>query len=239
MGRNHKKVILETLETAQDLGIDVQFNNFSGGEWLKDYATSVSIDGKSMNGLQSWDNKDFRQFFIPYLVEYSHGTMKFDNIVNSMKGSKTSSTRNKDGHVEYAKDSYHWAKIDLMDKWHDYCELIIDCDFDNLIDIDIEQHRKSLKTFLLNVMKKTVECNPCMRGWSAERLEDCYITHGILPKFVKEQLQVDLKNDELQELKKSYLSHNPELFADCLHRLTGDTMVQDDLLYRMGYIGDC
>ena len=239
MGRNHKRVIMETLEHAKTLGISVQFNNFNGHEWLKDYATSMTIDGKSMNGLQSWDNKDFRQYLMPYLTEYAHGNMKFTDIENYMKGSKTTSTRNEQGHVEYAKDSYHWAKIDLLDKWHSYCELIMDCDYDNLIDIDIEQHRESLKTFLLNAMKKTVKCNPSMYGWSAERLEECYITHGILPRFIKEQLQIDLENQDMLELKKAYLSHNPETFAECLHRLTGDTMVQDDLLYRMGLIGDC
>lgn len=233
MGRNHKRVIMETLKLAQDNGLQVKFNNFSDGAWLKDYATAVTIDGKSMNGLQAWDNKTF-DFFMNVLQQYASHEIELKDIEPIMKGSKTSSTRHQ-GHVEYAKDSYHWSQIDLLDKWHAYCESLMDADYENATDITIDDFREGLKQFLLNAMKKTVQCNPCMRGWSAERLEDCYITHGILPRFIKEQLKIDLKKEDLQEIQKAYLSRNPELFNDCLHRLSNDTMVKDDLFFTMGY----
>lgn len=233
MGRNHKRVIMETLKLAQDNGLQVKFNNFSDGAWLKDYATTVTIDGESMNGLQAWDNKTF-EFFMNVLQQYASHEIELKDIEPIMKGSKTSTTRHQ-GHVEYAKDSYHWAHVDLMDKWHSYCESKLDCDFDNAFDLSIEDFNDSLRMFLMNAMKKTIECNPQMNGWSANRLKETYITHAILPKFVKEQLQIDLKNEELQELKKAYVINNPELFNDCLHRLTNDTMVTDDAMYKLGY----
>lgn len=251
MGRNHKKVISECLQLCKELKLPIEFDNVVNGEFVKPYATSVIIDNKrlqAIKGLQAWDNTDFRMYFMPCLVEYAkHGNIKelapctdrtkttIEHIADYVKGSKTSSTRNEHGHVEYAKDSYHWSKIDLLDKWHEYAEISMDADYDNALDIPLDEYKASLKSFLLNVMKKTIECNPNMNSWSAERLEDCYITHSILPKFIKNELRLIVNNEQLKEVQKAYLSHNPELFNDCLHRLTNDTMVQDDLFYRMGY----
>ena len=192
--------------------------------------------------MQAFNNEDFGWVALA-LQEFFTGenVTGFNVLIDGkealetyLKGSKTTSTRH-NGHVEYAKDSYHWSQIDLLDKWHAYCESLMDADYENATDISIDDFREGLKQFLLNAMKKTVQCNPCMRGWSAERLEDCYITHGILPRFIKEQLKIDLKKEDLQEIQKAYLSRNPELFNDCLHRLSNDTMVKDDLLFTMGY----
>ena len=239
MGRNHKRVIMETLEVAKELNLPLQFNNYVNGEFVKDYATSVIIDNKSLqaiNGLQSWDNKDFRLYFMMYLREYKEGNMSIADIEHAMKGSKTSSTRNEHGHVEYAKDSYRWSKIDLLDKWHEYAEKSMDADYDNALDIPLEDYKNNLRMFLVNALKKCIACNPNMNNWSAERLEGVYITHCILPKFIKNELGVELNNEELHEVKKTYLMNNPELFNDCLHRLANDTMVKDDLFYRMGLV---
>jgi len=251
MGRNHKKVISECLQLCKELNLPIEFDNVVNGEFIKPYATSVIIDNKRMQaikGLQAWDNTDFRMYFMPCLQEYAkNGNIKalapctdtsksvIEHIADYVKGSKTSSTKNEHGHVEYAKDSYHWAKIDLLDKWHEFAENSMDADYDNALDIPLDDYKASLKSFLLNAMKKTIACNPNMNGWSAERLEDCYITHAILPKFIKNELRLILNNEQIREVQKAYLSHNPELFNDCLHRLIGDTQVKDDLLYRMGY----
>ena len=253
MGRNHKRVIQECLQLCKELNLKIEFDNVVDGQFIKPYATSVIIDDRRMQaikGLQAWDNTDFRMYFMPCLQEYAkNGNIKalapctdttksvIEHIADYVKGSKTSSTKDVHGHVEYAKDSYHWAKIDLLDKWHEFAEISMDADYDNALDIPLDDYRENLKRFLLNAMKKTIACNPKMNGWSAERLEETYITHAILPKFIKNELKLILNNEQLREVQKTYLSHNPELFNDCLHRLIGDTMVQDDLLYRMGYTG--
>lgn len=253
MARNHKKVITECLQLCKKLNLKIEFDNVVNGQFIKDYATSVIIDDRRMQaikGLQAWDNTDFRMYFMPCLQEYAtHGNIKalapctdttksvIEHIADYVKGSKTSSTKDVHGHVEYAKDSYHWAKIDLLDKWHEYAEKSMDADYDNALDIPLDDYKENLKRFLCNALKKCMECNPSMYGWSAERLESVYITHCILPKFIKNELKLILNNKQLHEVKKTYLMNNPELFNDCLHRLVGDTMVNDDLLYKMGYIG--
>jgi hypothetical protein len=252
MGRSHKTVILECLQLCKELGLKIEFDNVVNGEFIKPYATSVIIDDKRMQaikGLQAWDNTDFRMYFMPCLIEYAkHGNIKelapcpdttksvIEHIADYVKGSKTSSTKDKSGHVEYAKDSYHWSKIDLLDKWHEFAELSMDSDYDNALDIPLDDYKANLKKFLLNAMKKTIACNPKMNEWSAERLEETYITHSILPKFIKNELKLILNNEQLREVQETYLLHNPELFNDCLHRLTNDTMVKDDLLFKMGLV---
>ena len=237
MGRNHKKVIAESLQLASELNLKLQFDNIgSNGEYLKPYATAVTIDGKDLQtikGLQAWDNHTFRDCFMLALREYvthedltGHDIRTIADIEAYCKGSKTSTSRvrNEKGESQltYSKDSYKWAQIDLVDKFYQYLELIYVCDDDNNIDLTIEQIADSKKRFLLNALKTSVACNPKMNEWNALRLEHYYITFKILPKFIREELKKELNKEDLNNLQRLYYNDwNPETFGTELHRLMG------------------
>ena len=237
MGRNHKKVIAESLQLASELNLKLQFDNIgSNGEYLKPYATAVTIDGKDLQtikGLQAWDNHTFRDCFMLALREYvthedltGHDIRTIADIEAYCKGSKTSTSRvrNEKGESQltYSKDSYKWAQIDLVDRFYQYLELIYICDDDNNIDLTIEQIADSKKRFLLNALKTSVACNPKMNKWNALRLEHYYITFKILPKFIREELKKELNKDDLSNLQRLYYNEwNPERFGTELHRLMG------------------
>lgn len=237
MGRNHKKVIAESLQLASELNISIKFDNIgSNGEYLKPYATAVIIDGKDLQtikGLQAWDNHTFRDCFMLALREYvthedltGHDIRTIADIEAYCKGSKTSTSRvrNEKGESQltYSKDSYKWSQIDLVDRFYQYLELIYICDDDNNIDLTIEQVADSKKRFLLNALKTSVSCNPKMNEWNALRLEHYYITFKILPKFIREELKKELNKEDLNNLQRLYYNEwNPETFGMELHRLMG------------------
>lgn len=237
MGRNHKKVITESLQLASELGINISFDCLSSnGEFLKPYATAVTIDNKELQtikGLQAWDNHTFRDCFMLALREYvthedltGHEIRTIQDIEAYCKGSKTSADRVRntkgESQVCYSKDSYKWSQIDLIDKFYDYIESIYDFDTDNNSDLTSQEVADSQKRFLINALKATIECNPSMRGWNALRLENYYITYKILPRFIKEHLQIDLDKENMNTLQRLYYNDwNPELFGMKLHELVG------------------
>ena len=236
MGRNHKKVIMESLQLASELNISIKFDNVtSTGELIKPYATAVTIDNKDLQtikGLQAWDNHTFRDCFMLALREYvthedltGHDIRTIADIEAYCKGSKTSTSRvrNEKGESQlcYSKDSYKWSQIDLVDRFYQYIELDALCDDDN-IDLTCKQVADSKKRFLLNALKTSVACNPSMNGWNALRLEHYYITFKILPKFIREELKKELNKDDLNNLQRLYYNEwNPERFGTELHRLMG------------------
>lgn len=257
MGRNHKRVILETLKNAETLKIQVSFNNYVDGKWLKDYATEVCIDGKSFKGLQSWDNKDFMAYFNLALTEYATGNpvtgyntpiKTVADIENYMKQSKTTSTRNASGHVEYAKDSYRWSKINIIDMFEQYQEIDMAYKTYKFDDMEtLEQYMdklQSMQEFFKAYYTKMNNCNPNPNFWTAERLETFYITSKILPKFIREELKAEVNDTDMKMICNLYFKSrdeeikniNSEMFADSLHRLIGDEQVKDDLFSKMGLV---
>ena len=257
MGRNHKRVIMETLQTAQELGLNVSFNNYVNGEWLKDYATEISINGRSFKGLQSWDNSDFRAYLKLALTEFATGEhvtgynvpiKTVADIESYMKQSKTESTRNESGHVEYAKDSYRWGKINIIDMFEQYQETDMaykQYKFDDMETLEQYMDKlQSMQEFFKAYYKKMNNCNPNPNFWNAERLETYYITSKILPKFIREELKAEVNDKGMKMICDMYFKSrdeevktiNSEMFADSLHKLIGDKMVKDDLLYKMGLV---
>jgi hypothetical protein len=257
MGRNQKRVIAETLQTAQELGLNVSFNNFVNGEWLKDYATEITINGRSFKGLQSWDNTDFRAYLKLALIELATGEhvtgynipiKTVADVESYMKQSKTESTRNEQGHVEYAKDSYRWGKINIIDMFEQYQELDMAYKTYKFDDMEtIEQYMdklQSMQEFFKAYYTKMNKCNPNPNFWNAERLETFYITSNILPKFIREELKAEVSDTDMKTICDMYFKSrdeevktiNSEMFADSLHRLIGDEKVKDDLLFKMGLV---
>lgn len=253
MGRNHKKVISESLKLASDLKIQVQFNNIgSNGEYLKPYATAVTIAGKELqtiNGLQAWDNTTFRECFMPALKEYvtheditGHNIRTIADIEAYCKGSKTSVTMAR-GHKEYAKDSYHWAQIDLIDKFEIYQDSKMIFNFDDVETLDaFIDLQNQQKEFFKNFYIKMNNCNPNPDFWTSERLETYYITSKILPKFIREELHADFSEDNMNMICKLYFQSRDkdcktiasEQFADTLHRLINDTKLSGSVLEVLG-----
>lgn len=226
MGRNHKRVTLETLKKASELNLQVSFNNYNEHDgFIKPYMTTVTVNGKTINGLQNWDNGKF-EMFMALMTEYAHGEITLDRLMNMASEKRIDAViKRADGSEvkEYAKDSYRWSQVDLIDKWHTFAEMNFDYN--------------DLKLFMVEVFKKTNTLNPKANGWNAGRMEEFYLTHKILPKFIREQLQVMVSNDELIKLANE---HTKDLFqfADSLHRLAGDVKVKDDLYFQMGLLGE-
>ena len=257
MGRNQKRVIAETLQTAQELGLNVSFNNFVNGEWVKDYATEITINGKSFKGLQSWDNTDFRAYLKLALTEFATGEQvtgynvpikTVADIENYMKQTKTSSTKDEHGHVEYAKDSYRWGKINIIDMFEQYQETDMaykQYKFDDMETLEQYMDKlQSMQEFFKAYYTKMNKCNPNPNFWNAERLETFYITSNILPKFIREELKATVNDTDMKMICDMYFKSrdeeikniNSEMFADSLHRLIGDEQVKDDLFFKMGLV---
>lgn len=257
MGRNHKKVTLQAVELAKELKLDLSFNNYVNGEFLKPYMTEVKINSHVIKGLQAWDNKDFNNFMLA-IKEFvtkeditGHSLKTVDDIREYMNATKTSVSRHRkeDGqsHVEYAKDSYRWAQIDIIDRFCQYQE--IDTLYKRYAFDDMETTEQymdklqSMQEFFKAYYIKMNKCMPDANFWTAERLESFYITSKILPKFIREELKATVSDSDMSMICQMYMkardidckSFNTEMFADNLHRLIGDTQVKDDLFSRMGY----
>ena len=238
MARNHKKIVLETVQKIRELGLakSVKFNNYNAetGEFFKPYMTEIQIEGQVVKGLQAWNNSAFYTL-TGLLSEYKNGNLKLEKLCDMLSNKRTDAiTVKADGteHKEYAHDSYRWGQVDLMDKWYSFIDkYTMQDDFS----CEFETYLQKEKAFLLNVLAESVACCPDMNGWNASRLNDYYITSKILPKFIREQLKIMASDEQIQELANDY--KNRELFADSLHRLIGDEKVKDDLFFKMGLLG--
>lgn len=224
MGRNHKRVTLETLKKASELKVNVTFNNYNEHDgFIKPYMTAVTVNGKTINGLQNWDNGKF-EVFMALMTEYAHGEISLDRLMNMASEKRVDAIIVKqDGseHKEYAKDSYRWAQVDLIDRFYRY--------------IDKENTVENLKQYFELIYNNCKECNPNMNGWTASRVEQVYLTHCIIPSFIRKELKLDINDNDLKNLIHNYLYDLPQ-FTDRLHELVGDTKIKDDLYFQMGLI---
>lgn len=230
--RNHKRIIKETLQQVKDMGMSIEFDNYKGGNFTmytnkkgmlveKTWANTVTIDGMTVEGLQAWDNSAFTDMLMPLLKEYAKHEITLEQLCNRLSGKNISAiTVKQDGSEvkEYAKDSYHWSQVDLIDRFYRY--------------IDKKNTIENLKAYFTMIYEKTQACNPNMDGWTADRVEQVYLTHAIIPSFIKNELNLTVSNNDLKNLIHEYL-YNWNDFSDSLHRLNGDKMVQDDYFYRL------
>ena len=233
--RNHKRIIKETVQKAQDMGMSIEFDNFKNGEFItyvnrkgeiatKTWANTVTIDGMTVEGLQAWDNGDFENMLMPLLKEYKNKDITLEQLKNGLSGENMGLvTEKQDGTTkkEYAKDSYRWSQIDLIDRFYRY--------------IDKENTLENLKEYFKLIYNKCQECNPSMNGWTASRVEQVYLTHNIIPKFIINELGLNISQNDLKNLIHTYLYDLPQ-FTDSLHELVGDVKVKDDLFSKMGLI---
>lgn len=224
MARNHKRVVKETLQKAKELKVNITFNNYNEHDgFIKPYMTTVTVNGKSINGLQNWDNGRF-EMFMALMEEYAHNEITLDQLMNMASEKridaiivKSDGTEKK----EYAKDSYRWSQIDLMDRFYRY--------------IDKYNTLENLKAYFELIYNKCQECNPNMNGWTAGRVEQVYLTHCIIPSFIRKELKLDVNNNDLKNLIHTYLYDLPQ-FNDNLHELIGDIKIKDNLFSKMGLL---
>ena len=230
--RNHKRIIKDTLQKVKDMPMSIEFDNYKDGNFItyvnkkgeiatKTWANTVTIDGMTIEGLQAWDNSAFTNMLMPLLQEYAKHEITLQQLCNRLSGKNISAiTVKQDGSEvkEYAKDSYHWSQVDLIDRFYRY--------------VDKMNTLENLKAYFQMIYKKTQACNPNMNGWTADRVEQVYLTHAIIPAFIKNELKLTVSNNDLKNLIHEYL-YNWNDFSDSLHRLNGDTMVKDDYFYRL------
>lgn len=235
MARNHKKVICETLQKTAKMNVSVQFDNFINDKFIlytnkkgelaeKTWANTVTIDGMTVEGLQAWDNSSFRDMLMPLLQEYCNKKITLSQLCNRLSGKNISAiTVKQDGteKKEYAKDSYRWSQIDLIDRFYRYIKHY------NTVE--------NLKQYFLMINEKTQGCCPYANGWTADRVEQVYLTHCIIPSFIRKELKLDINNNDLKNVIHNYL-YDFEKFTDNLHELIGDTKIKDDLYFQMGLI---
>ena len=213
--------------------------------------TTCIINGMRFDGLKSWDTGAFNRL-IDAIKEYctheditGHNIQTLDDIKMYCKGSKTNTTArriNKDGGMshEYAKDSYRWGQYDIIDKFLTYQqadELYKNymADAECTDDVLREVTAKRLE-FLKQYYIRLNGCNPNMSYWSSDRLEDFYITSKILPSFLKNDLKIMIKQDDLKNLMYTYMKATDDMvkdvnynnFADDLHRLINDEWIADE-----------
>ena len=224
MGRNHKRVVKETLQKAKELNLQVSFNNYNEHDgFIKPYMTTVTVNNKTINGLQNWDNGRF-EVFMALMTEYAHSEITLDQLMNMASEKRIDAIIVKSDGTEvkeYAKDSYRWSQIDLIDRFYRY--------------IDKMSTVENLKQYFELIYKKTQGCCPYANGWTASRVEQVYLTHCIIPSFIRKELKLDINENDLKNLIHDYL-YDWTQFSDNLHELIGDVKIKDDLYSKMGLL---
>lgn len=200
-----------------------------------------------IRGLQSFNNTDFELIKLALQdiftgenetgfnlsIDGKNKAEVMQKLNDFLKGSKTTSTKDENGHVEYAKDSYKWGQLNIIYFFQEYQEeskLYKVFDFEKDRKTSFEKLVEKKQNFLQEYYKRVNNCNASPNGWTADRLEDFYITSKILPAFIREKLQIDLQQQDLMNLQDLYMQYRDiknkevtfETFSDSFNRLVND-----------------